>query len=78
MESSSENFQQGRLRFQKAGRKMIVTVKLNIIKRRGNAIPAGRRGGFRAAYVCQCGHDDISAAQWLSYQNDFQFDGSAW
>lgn len=65
------------LRLQKAGRKVIVTVKLNIVERSGDAVPAGRGGGFSAANVRHGGQDDVSPAQGLPDQNDFQFDGSA-
>jgi hypothetical protein len=66
-----------RLRIQKAGRKVVVPVKLNIVERSGDAVPAGRSSGFRAANVRHGGHDDISAAQRFSDENDLQFNGSA-
>ena len=74
---NSRIFSVRELRLQKAGRKVIVAVKLNIVEGGCDAVPAGSGGGFRAANVRHCGHDHISASHGLPDKNNLKLDGSA-
>jgi hypothetical protein len=74
----SGDWSEGReLRFQKAGRKAVVAVKLNVIEGRGDTVPAGHSGGFGAAHMRARHHDDAAEAQRLVDQYDFKFERSA-
>jgi hypothetical protein len=67
----------GDLRFQKAGRKAVVAIKLDIIESRGDAIPAGHGSRLRSADMSHGGHDDVAEAKRFAYQHDFKLDRSA-
>jgi hypothetical protein len=56
---------------------VVVTVKLDVIKSGGDAMPAGHSCGFGAAYMRHGGHDHVAEAERFADQDNFKFDGSA-
>ena len=65
------------LRFQKAGRDVIVAVKLDIIEGCGDAMPARHSSGLCAAHMRHGSNDNVSEAQGLAYQHDLKLDRGA-
>jgi hypothetical protein len=56
---------------------VVVTVKLDVIKSGGDAMPAGHSCGLGAAHVRHSGHDHVAEAERFADQDNFKFDGSA-
>ena len=65
------------LGFQITRRNAIVTVKLDIIERSGDAVPAGHSYGLCSAYVRHSCHHDIAEPQRPAHQNDFKLNRGA-
>ena len=65
------------LKFQKAGRKAVVAIKLNVVEVHSDAEPAWHRGRLCAANARHGEHDDISQAQGFTHEDHFEFNWSS-
>jgi len=60
------------LKFQKAGRKAVIAIKLNVVESRSDAEPAWNGGRLCAANARHRNQDDISQAQGFTDEDDFK------
>ena len=65
------------LKFQKAGRKAVIAIKLNVVESRSDAEPAWNGGRLCAANARHRNQDDISQAQGFTDEDDFKFHRSS-
>ncbi len=65
------------LKFQKAGRKAVIAIKLNVVESRSDAEPARHGGRLGAANARHRDQDDISQAQGFTDEDDFKFHRSS-
>ncbi|MGB2898680.1 MAG: hypothetical protein WBB89_05400 [Candidatus Acidiferrum sp.] len=64
------------LKFQKAGRKAVVAIKLNVVEGRSDAEPAWHGGRLCAANTRYRDQDDISQAQGFTDEDNLKLNGS--